>query len=295
MKRIFTITLAMLFATALFAQEQEADTSWKVGTAGSITFSQVSLSNWAAGGESSYAAEGNFGFFANYEKNKTTWLNHLDLAYGLVKIVDDETKKSNDKIDFESKFGYQAGKKWKYSAMFNFRTQFTEGYNYDEDPKVVISDFMAPAYLILALGMDFTPNKELSILLSPITGKTTLVTDSELSDQGAYGVDPGKNAKHEYGALLKIIYNKKLMKNILFSSKADFFSAYHNHPENIDVNWEMVLDMKINKYFSTIIRTHMIYDHDTKITDTDGVAKPMLQFKESFGFGIAYSFPAKKE
>lgn len=293
MKQIIAITTLILFGLGLNAQTVK-DTTWKTGTSGTITFSQVSLSNWAAGGENSYSADGQFNFFANYNKNKTSWVNTLDLAYGLVKIQDDDLKKSNDQINFESKFGYDAGKHWNYSLMFNFRTQFAEGYNYDTEPRTLISDFMAPAYLSLSLGMDFQPNEHLSVFLSPLSGKTTILNNDSLSDAGAFGVSPGNSAFHEYGALIKIKYGHEVMKNINFTTKADFFSAYNNSPENIDVNWEMAINMKVNKYFTTQVRTHLIYDHDTEITNDAGMLAPRVQFKEAFGFGIAYSFPEKK-
>lgn len=293
MKQIIAIATLMLFSLGLSAQT-EKDTTWKSGTSGTITFSQVALSNWAAGGENSYSADGQFNFFANYKKNKTSWANTLDLAYGLVKIQDDDLKKANDQINFESKLGYDAGKMWNYSLMFNFRTQFTEGYNYDTEPRTLISDFMAPAYMTLSVGMDHQPNEHMSVFLSPLSGKTTIVNNDSLSDAGAFGVSPGNSAFHEYGAMVKIKYNRDIMKNINFSTKADFFSAYNNNPENIDVNWEMAINMKVNKYFTTQIRTHLIYDHDTRIANDAGNLAPRVQFKEAFGFGIAYSFPEKE-
>lgn len=294
MKQIIAIAILLTFGTGLNAQT-EKDTTWKSGTSGTITFSQVSLSNWAAGGENSYSADGRFKFFTNYAKSKTRWSNMLDLAYGLVKIMDDDTKKSNDQIDFESKLGYDASRKWDYSLMFNFRTQFTEGYDFEQEPKEIISDFMAPAYITLSLGMDYRPTDHLSILLSPMSGRTTIVNNQDLADEGAFGVSPGNNTLHEYGGLAKIKFDREVLKNINFETKAVFFSAYNNNPKNVDVNWEVLLDMKINKYFTTSLRTHLIYDDDTKIVDSDGIAKPMVQFKEAFGFGISYKFPEPAE
>lgn len=294
MKQIIAIAALLAFSLGLSAQT-EKDTTWKSGTSGNITFSQVSLSNWAAGGQNSYSADGRFSFFATYDKAKTSWSNMLDLAYGVVKIVDDDSKKSNDQIDFESKLGYDASERWNYSLMFNFRTQFDKGYDFDAEPKTVISDFMSPAYLTLSIGMDYRPNKHLSVFLSPVSGRTTIVNNQKMADEGAFGVSPGNNAFHEYGALVKVKYAKEILKNINFETKADFFGAYNNNPQNVDVNWEAMIDMKINKFFSTNLRTHLIYDDDTKIMDSDGVAKPMVQFKEAFGFGISYKFPAETE
>jgi|AntRauTorcE11898_2_1112593.scaffolds.fasta_scaffold03936_3 hypothetical protein len=294
MKKTVLLYLALFMAWGAAAQS-EKDTTWKSGTSGTITFSQVSLSNWAAGGENSYSADGQFDFFANYKKNKTSWKNTLNTAYGLVKIIDDNLKKSNDQVDFESKLGYDAAKLWNYSIMFNFRTQFTEGYNYGTEPRTLISDFMAPAYMTLSAGMDYQPSEHLSVFLSPLSGKTTIVNNDSLSDIGAFGVTPGNTSMHEYGAMVKVKFEKDIVENINFGTKADFFSAYNNNPENIDVNWEVMINMKVNKYFSANLRTHLIYDHDTRIANNAGIKKPRVQFKESFGFGIRYQFPEKTE
>lgn len=290
MKNVLILLVALLAALSATAQEEQ-DTAWKTGTNGNITFSQVALSNSAAGGENSYSADGRFNFFANYDKAKTSWSNTLDLAYGFVNIENEKLKKSNDQIDFESKLGYNASKYWNYSMMFNFKTQFTEGYNYGTEPRTLISEFLSPGYLSLSIGMDYQPNEHLSVFLSPISGKTTIVRNDDMADAGAFGVTPGNNAFHEYGALVKVKYDKEVLKNITFSTKANFFSAYNNSPENIDVNWEVLLDMKVNKFFSANLRTHLIYDHDTKIADDEGVKAPRVQFKEAFGFGISYRFP----
>lgn len=290
MKNTFILLAALLVALSSTAQEEQ-DTAWKTGTNGNITFSQVALSNWAAGGEDSYSADGRFSFFANYDKVKTSWSNTLDLAYGLVNIENENLKKTNDQINFESKLGYNASKYWNYSMMFNFKTQFAEGYNYSTEPRTLISDFLSPAYLSLSIGMDYQPNEHLSVFLSPVSGKTTIVRNDTMAAAGAFGVSPGNNAFHEYGALVMVKYDKEVLKNITFSTKADFFSAYNNRPENIDVNWELLINMKVNKFFSTNLRTHLIYDHDTEIANNKGVMAPRVQFKEAFGFGISYRFP----
>lgn len=290
MKNAFILLAALLVALSSTAQEEQ-DTAWKTGTNGNITFSQVALSNWAAGGEDSYSADGRFSFFANYDKVKTSWSNTLDLAYGLVNIENENLKKTNDQINFESKLGYNASKYWNYSMMFNFKTQFAEGYNYSTEPRTLISDFLSPAYLSLSIGMDYQPNEHLSVFLSPVSGKTTIVRNDTMAAAGAFGVSPGNNAFHEYGALVMVKYDKEVLKNITFSTKADFFSAYNNRPENIDVNWELLINMKVNKFFSTNLRTHLIYDHDTEIANNKGVMAPRVQFKEAFGFGISYRFP----
>ncbi len=288
MKRLTLITIIIFSVLAGFSQEKKDAPLWTKGSAGNINFSQVALSNWAAGGEDSYALDLLFNFFANYRNGKNSWDNSLKLAYGIVKISDEDMKKSNDQIDFVSQYGYAASEKWSYSAMFNFRTQFMEGYDYKKDPKEKISNFMAPGYITLSLGMDYHPTEKFSVFMSPLTGKTTFVLDEKLSDAGAFGVDPGDKALFEYGALVKFKFEHQILKNVNFVTSADFFTSYNNNPGNIDINWEVLLDMRINDYLSANLRTHLIYDDDIKIANDKGELAPRIQFKEAFGLGLSY-------
>ena len=85
--------------------------------------------------------------FANYNKGKSSWDNNLDLAYGLIKQGTVDIRKTDDKIDFSSKYGKPAFKKWYYAVMLNFKSQFSDGYDYPND-SVPISRFLAPAYIL---------------------------------------------------------------------------------------------------------------------------------------------------
>ncbi|MCF8231440.1 MAG: DUF3078 domain-containing protein [Bacteroidales bacterium] len=292
-----TITLVTLLFALISIQAQDDTTKlWKTGTSGDITFSQISLTNWAPGGEDSYSTNALFNFYANYKEKKHSWENTLNMGYGFVKIIGDKLKKSTDQIDFQTKYGRDIGKYWNYSALFNFKTQFTKGYSYpDEGPRETISDFMAPGHFILSIGMDHQPVENLSIFLSPITGKTTAVFNDELSDAGAFGVKPGDNFLNEYGGYVKLEYSTAMMENVNVQTKLDLFSGYNNRPENIDIDWEVLVNMKVNQYFSANLQTRMVYDHDTKIEQDDGTMAPQLQFKEVFGVGISYSFPEQQK
>lgn len=294
MKQIL-ILATLLFALTNLQAQKDSTKYWETGTSGDITFSQISLTNWAAGGEDSYSANALFKFYANYNRNKSSWENNLTMGYGFVKIIDDKLKKSTDEINFQTKYGHDLGEYWNYSALFNFKSQFTKGYRYPADgPRETISDFMAPGHFILSMGMDYKPVENLSIFLSPLTGKTTTVFNNSLSDAGAFGVEPGDKFLNEYGGYVKMEYSTTIMENVDLQTKVDWFSGYNNQPENIDVDWDLVLNMKANQYFSANLHTRMVYDHDTKIEQEDGTMAPKLQFKEVFGLGISYSFPEKK-
>jgi len=288
MKRL----LVLIWMLPLFSAAQTpADSTkvWKTGGSVSVNFSQVSLSNWVAGGKSS--ASGTFlaNLFGNYEKGKVSWENTLDLGYGLLKEEDSQVVKSDDKIDFSSKYGYQATGKLFYSALFNFRSQFTNGYKYP-DREHPISRFLAPGYLTLALGFDYKPNEHFSLFFSPLTGKLTVVTDDTLSAAGAFGVDPGSKSRWELGAFVKTAVKYDVMKNVTLESKFDIFSNYLDQPQNMDVHWDVLINMKVNDYLSANLITNLIYDDDIKIASENGTVGPRVQFKELFGVGLNLKF-----
>jgi hypothetical protein len=282
---------------------QSADTisGWKTGGIMGITLAQTSLTNWAAGGQNSISANGILSLFANYKKDNSVWDNSLDVGFGILKQGKDlKMRKTDDKFEFMSKYGRKAFKNVYYSGLVSLKTQMAAGYNLPND-SVKISKFFAPAYLMLALGMDYKPSEHLSIFLSPVTSRTTFVNDRDLSKIGAFGVDSGKMFREEFGGYLRFIYTKndfknEFLKNISFTTKLDLFSNYIDKPQNVDVNWDVLIVMKVNKIISVNLSTTLIYDDNTKIAidkNNDGITDnygPRTQFKEIFGAGLSFKF-----
>jgi len=312
-KKILSLQFIMLLAAiTAFGQLKETteklksfqpDTikGWKKGIALGINVNQTSLTNWAAGGQSSFALNSVFSGFINYKSPNASWVNTIDLGYGILSQEDVKyIKKTDDKIDVLSKFGRKASKNFYYAALLNFKTQFSTGYNYPNDStRTKISNFFAPAYLVGAVGMDYKPNDYLSAFFAPLTGKVTFVTDTMLSNAGAFGVEKGKQIKNEFGGYLRIVFSKndfkpEWLKNLTLTSKLDLFSNYLENPQNIVVNWETLVIMKVNQYINVNLNTQLIYDDKVKIakdTNHDGIIDsngPRVQFKEIFGVGITF-------
>ena len=79
--------------------------------------------------------------------------------------------------------------------------------------------------------------------------------------------------------------------NVNLITTADFFTPYSKDFGNIDVNWDVLISMKINKVLSATINTTLKYDNDVKTFDDNGVKKgAKVQFKEVHGIGLAYNF-----
>lgn len=257
---------------------------WKTGGFSMLTFSQIKLSHWTAGGEDAYSTTGVLNLFGNYKKDEVIWDNSLDLGYGLMKFDHKRVRKNEDKIELNSKVGYKAFGKVYYSALLNYRTQFSNGYNYPND-SVVVSRFNAPGYVTLGLGLDYKPADFFSLSLSPATGRMIIVADKALSDSGSYGVDRGKKVRPAFGSNLSAKFQKDVIKNVNIVSKLTLFNDYTDkdkaNRQNIDVNWEVMVNIKANKYLTTNITTNLIYDQNI-IEET--------QFKEVLGVGLSYKF-----
>lgn len=304
-------SLSITFSQVTDAEKKlravNADTvmGWKNGGLIAVNLAQTSLTNWAAGGQNSFAVNGILSLFANYKQGKSAWDNSLDIGYGLLRQGGKKADftKTDDKFDLLSKYGREAFGNFYYSALVNFKTQMTPGYKY---PDIIhkISDLFAPAYLLAALGMDYKPNPYFSAFIAPLTGKFTFVNDNALSQAGAYGVTPGKKSKSEFGGYIRAIYSKNdfkndFLQNVAFTTKVDLFSNYMENPQNFDISWETLIGLKVNKFITVSFNTHLLYDDNIKIPidrNNDGIFGPgeapgsRTQFKEILGVGFSYKY-----
>jgi hypothetical protein len=148
---------------------------------------------------------------------------------------------------------------------------------------------MAPGYVNLSLGIDYTPNDNFSAFLSPLASKMTFVNDPMLSAAGSFGVTAGETFRGEFGAYFKMKYNKELFTNIEMKSKLELFSNYIENPQNIDVNAEILFSFKVNNWFSASLLWNLIYDDDIDIRDSNGNVGPRTQFKSVLGLGVSYT------
>jgi len=311
MKKILILMSGLMFLSLVTVGQNEADTAWKVGSKGILAFSQSSFTNWAAGGDNTITLNGLIDFYAKYEKGNKKWENLLILGFGQTKTGNQEYRKNEDKIDFLSAYGIKASEKWYYTASFNFKSQFAPGYEYPDDidlTRVKISNFLAPAFISLGLGMEYRPVDYFSVYLSPTTARWIIVNDQELADQGLFGVkaatyesdslgDPdltkkitdGETSRFEFGAYVRIMFVKDIAKNINLSTKLELFSDYIENPQNVDVNWDTMINFKVNNWLSANFGLQMVYDDNTPITDKDGNTGPRTQIKQLLGVGLTYS------
>jgi hypothetical protein len=298
MKKLIIIFL--LAAPVIMQGQNGSDTTWKFeGTTG-LKLNQASFTNWSAGGINSYSFSAFAKLYANHKKDKFSWNNNLNLMYGMLQNKGEKLNKNEDLIDFTSVAGHDISKHWAFTGMLNFKTQFADGYD-PEDDSVRISTFMAPGYLTISPAFRYQPVEWFNLYLSPATAKMTFVMDQELADLGSFGVIPaeydtlgnkitdGENMLFYLGPYIEAYLKKDLAKNLNVESKLTILYSFINRDNleayDADVNWENYLNYQFSKYFSVSFFLHLAYLP---------AQSKNLQLKETLGIGLTYNFPNAK-
>lgn len=276
-----------------------------------LNFSEVAFVNWNAGGNNSISALAKARFERNYKFRYIQWDNYMEMSYGLNVQENQKLRKTDDSFKVSSTFGFQRDtiSNWYYSARANFNTQFSNGYTYP-DRTTPISRFMAPGYSFLGAGTSYiTKDQKFNLYISPITQKVTFVLDQDLANKGAFGVEKavvdadgniieeGKNVFLEFGFLVTNQYQVEVMKNTVLKNSLSLYTDYLQKFGNVDVDWELNIDLRVNKYILTSIGTHIIYDDDILFDEQkndEGIVidegHPRIQFKQLLGVGVSYEF-----
>ena len=265
-----------------------------------IHFSQVQLNNWAAGGQSNLSLLTKFDQNWNLDRERFGWDSELHLAFGLLHRPEDRVfLKTDDRIEWSTKFGYRTTTTGFITIMAHFRSQLAPGYAIENgvpNRDLLNSNWLSPGYGVVAAGMDYKhPSNAINVFLAPITFKSTWVMDDSLSQAGAFGVTPGETSRYEVGGYLKMNANWKISEEISYSLRLDLFSNFMDNPQNIDVYSDHLISLKINTWLTTTISATLIYDNDISLTknpqEIDGALVPNigpgLQLKQVLSVGLS--------
>ena len=268
-----------------------------------VQFSQVQLSQWAAGGQSSASLIAKVDQFWEYDGTDFGWDIEFHGAFGLLHRPDDQIiLKTDDRIELATKLGRRLKEKGSLTALGSFRTQLAPGYataNGLPDANQVTSRIMAPGYLVLALGVHTKPTKTTTIFLAPFTSKSTFVLDDSLSSQGLFGVLPGERSRHEVGGYVRVGLKEQVTENVTYAVRLDLFSNYLEEPEAIDIFTDHVLTLKVNSWLSTTLGLTLIYDKDVELVLREpnpdipgdlGDVGPGVQLKQILAVGLSLKF-----
>ncbi|UZR98633.1 DUF3078 domain-containing protein [Chondrinema litorale] len=297
LKQLFFVTL-IGFSLNSFGQTNTTATTdttyWVKGTSISLNFNQAAFSsNWKAGGVNSISFGGLFSTRANYARNKTTWDNAFELQYGVVNNEGQSTRKSADRIYFDTKVGHKlSDSKWSIFGSMNFLTQFTKGYEYGEDAvtgdetKTLISNFMAPGFLTFAWGMEYKPVDFFYVRLSPFAPRFTFVTDDDILDNpetSNYGVEDGSHVRQEWLAFqLLSELNKDVSENLNLKLRYLMYANYEEFSgDKIDHRLDAIITASVTKYINTSLTLNLLYDYDQD---------DQIQLAQALALGFQYKF-----
>ena len=299
------------FAQQIITKLPDSTTNWKSENKVGLDISQISFVNWNAGGNNSISGLIRGNFKRDYKADLFHWKNELIIRYGINKQEAQEVRKTDDQFEINSTVSFRNDtiSNWFYAGKLNFNTQFYNGYAYPNTSTAISGPF-APAYFFLGIGAEYYKKEEkLKIYLSPLTQKTTMVLNQRLANEGAFGVEKatfdsngiliseGRNSRTEVGILVTNEWQTEIYKNMLFENRISLYSDYLNNFGNIDVNWQLQLEMTVNEYVKASIGTQIIYDDDIKTKkQVDGkqvITGPRIQLKQILGIGFVYEFKKK--
>ncbi|MBP5710355.1 MAG: DUF3078 domain-containing protein [Bacteroidales bacterium] len=320
MKKILFFAIVALISFPLFAQDEPKtedvakaataassvevkqngevpdSVNWKFSGITGLNLTQTQLINWAAGGNSNLTGVVFANLFLNYKKGNIAWDSNLDTELGTTYVSSSRYpwKKSNDKLNFFTKFGWEFHKTWFLTVLGSFRTQYMYDYDYsvaeltDTVKPTLTSKFLNPSYTDVSLGIDWKPNDIFSLYLSPVAGRVTTATDSLLREK--YGVPLDKTYKIEVGLTFKAAITYTRIKNLKILSSLTLFTPYTKKFGNFNVDWDFMISYQFLKVLNVSLMTSLKYYDEVKITDRHGNTGPRVQFKEVLGLGIGYSF-----
>lgn len=295
MKKV--LVLLLFISAGVFAQQTEKEIlknteeavakigdekpdGWKKGGTFSLIGNQASFNNWLAGGQSSIAGNVLINYDINYKKADWSWDNKFIAGYGLTKLKDFDLQKSDDRLEINSLLGKKASGYWYYSAFLNFKTQFDTGL--DPDTQTTrISHFFSPAYLQVGPGMMWKKSDNLKFNIAPATSKLIVVHDHFTEFGPSFGVEQGKSSRYEFGAALNGYYKFNVMENVSVENIVNLYSNYLEDAQNVDIDYQLNIVMKVNKYLSANFTFQTIYDDN---------AFRGFQTRQNIGLGVNYGF-----
>lgn len=243
--------------------------------------------NWYAGGESTYSMIAQLTLQANYNNQSgIKFENKLEMKLGFQSSQSDSIHKfktNNDLIRYTGLFGLQATKNWYYSLQLLAYTQFTRGF--ESNDETVYSDFGSPLTINIGLGMTYdvkSKNEKLTgtVSISPLAYNMKYVDRLSLSETN--GIDEGKHSKNELGSQVTADLVWKFNDRLSWKTRLYAYTSYHNTL----LEWENTFAITVFKNFSCTLFLHPRFDDSATRDDDMGY----WQFKEYSSLGFSYEF-----
>jgi len=233
---------------------------WLLGWTAALNGSQATFDNWAQGGVNSLSLTSSTVFNSKYKKGNFVYQNSLNMKYGRTKVDDEPFRKTDDKLLIGNRFDIFFSDVTTFFADVKLRTQFDKGFDFpDDESKILISDFFAPAYFTESLGISYQPVDYFSVETG-MGFKQTVVRIDSLAP--LYGVSPGDNIRLEAGWAISINFSKEIFKNVTYSSTMDSFTSVDAGINSTDVYWSNEIVGRVNDFMNTTLQFELLYDDD---------------------------------
>lgn len=283
------LLIAPFFSRAQEPSSQPDTLVWKKKLNFAVNLNQAAFSsNWKAGGINAFGFNTLFNYKANYKKDRNSWDNDVDLAFGFVNNSGVGYRKTIDRIFLDTKYGYELGDIWSLFSALNFASQFSDGYNYTEDDQAhLISGAFAPAFITASVGFEYHPVEYFKVRISPFSPRITIVNDPQRFVQTVgpepYGVEPPESVRVEWlGFQLLAEFDKQLYENVNLKWRYMAFANYETlEARRIDHRFDIDFIAKVGKYFNVGLGGILLYDYDQ---DTGA------QLSQVFSIGFLYTF-----
>lgn len=284
--------LGLFVSSMLSAQEVKGDSlsKWKQERKLGVLINQSSFYNWLAGGMNSFSGTLNFDYHLHYQSDQWDWTTTLDAALGYAKNMgQDYFNKTEDQLEINTLLALKSSRRWNFSSSFNLKTQNAPGNNFIETAgnieRIKTSGFFSPAYMRLGLGMAYKKEKELALQFNPLTARLIVVdrvfTQNLAQGETFFGVEADKTTRWEAGASFALQSELMILKNVVMSNQLSLVANYLDEVKNVDVDYTINFNMKVNEYLSAILEAQMMYD-DNALAD--------LQFRQVFGLAVSLPF-----
>lgn len=291
--RYLALAIAGILLLPLFSNAQiivpDSTSKWRKKMIFNLNVNQAAFSsNWKGGGINSIGLNTNFDYKADYKDDKQSWDNEIGFTYGFVKNSGQGFRKTLDRFFVDTKYGRALSKKWDVFSSFNFASQFYKGYKYSEDgDAALISDFLAPAFVTVALGFEYHPVEYFKVRISPLAPRLTLLRNNNgrfdaVDSIAPYGVEVGQDTRFEWLAFqLTADFDKDIAKNLNLKFKYLMFANYETlEGKTIDHRLDVMLNAKVNRFITVSMGGILLYDYDQ---DDE------VQLSQAFNIGFSYS------
>lgn len=290
---LFVLLGALAFPLISNAQIVVPDSTskWRKKLVFNLNLNQAAFSsNWKGGGTNSIGLNTIFNYKADYKDEKQSWDNEIGFIYGFVNNSGLGFRKTLDRFFADTKYGRALSTKWDLFTSLNFSSQFYKGYQYADDgtDDALVSDFLAPAFVTLALGFEYHPVPYFKVRIAPLAPRVTLLKDNNgrfasVDSIAPYGVEVGEDTRFELLAFqLTADFDKDIAENLNLKFKYLMFANYETlEAKTIDHRLDLILTAKVNRFISVSVGGNVLYDYDQ---DDE------VQLAQAFNLGFAYSF-----